>query len=730
MRSLPLLVLVAACKTAPDDPPCPPPPPERGEVRLRQLACAQDLVEGDHAAGRVGDWVLENAHARFVVRDGPEGHALYGLAGGGLVDAVHMADGVQQAPDALRELQMTAGFWMIGPESFDDLSTGSEARLRIAGDWQSMVTLHEVLPIPEPSTRLVQEYVLDAESATLRLITRSTSGDPVPALADLQFWSGAVRPWLPGLGADVPQTGSFEQLAFEPFDDGTAAALAGEGGTIIAIGPVLATGWAGQDTEVVRELTLAPSLSEAMAPHWASSEVVHEDVPLVEVRNADGAPLTRCRQGRPCAAPDAASTIEVWNDDGNGHWSQPLQADVATISVQTDGPFRLSAWGPDRRVFVDADGVASFRLPPGTWELFLTRGPGWTLHTETVELQPGDDHLLAAVLDHVVAHPGWVAADLHVHTERSPDSWVPVARRLEGAMAEDLDVVVLTEHDTIGEGAIEGLLVVRGAEISTMRLGHFNAFPLTPDPDLSGNGAPRWHGTDLAGMVAAVPGDALLQCNHPRFVDGGYAALFDWIALDETTDPALLPCDAVEVFNGTTEADTDAVFADWLMLLQRDIRMTATGVSDSHLTADPLGHPRTLVRVDGPVTEASVIEALRAGRAIATGGPLLELQLSSGAATAGIGDTLAASGPIQATLTVSAPDWMALGTVELYVDGVLVHSEAVDEVQAVGGLKQHVIEVGVADDATNVVAQHRGSADNRPGARRSARAVTNPVWVE
>lgn len=79
-----ILLLACASTTAPPDD-CDPRVLEAGEVRAKQVACSDELVAGGE--GRVGDWLVENAVARFVVRGSYGSLTQLGGAGGTLVDA-------------------------------------------------------------------------------------------------------------------------------------------------------------------------------------------------------------------------------------------------------------------------------------------------------------------------------------------------------------------------------------------------------------------------------------------------------------------------------------------------------------------------------------------------------------------------------------------------------------------------------------------------------------------
>ncbi|MGM0578612.1 MAG: CehA/McbA family metallohydrolase [Myxococcota bacterium] len=799
-------------------PTCPPAAPATGEVRARTLGCPEDLTEGLLAAARPGDVVLENAVSRFVIRTAAEGHALMGLTGGNVVDAVRMEDGAQVGGDGLREYVMTADFHLLAPDGVAVVDDGSAgvARVRVTGTLEPFVTVMEAFPVTlDPETVIMEaEYVLRPDEPVLELRSRflATAEDrPVTVTAwDLAFWGGELRQFLPGHpDPELPSAGFAPLLGATPVspdvDLPSYASAADLSRQVLNLGPVKGFNFDPVDAdadggEVVRWLAvggrdgddlagaLAAVAERSGAPLKRASGTVQGDAwpgVVVEARDDDGAPVARCRPDPEgtfdCRVPaEATRLVAVWlgesAGDPGGTRIEGADAAVgegvtvpapepATLTLRvTDGeaapvPFRLTAQrdGPDgveeHRV-VDADGEASVRLPTGEWEIWVTHGPRHAWHHEAMSLAPGDLAERDVALPQVVDTPGWVAADLHVHTEQSPDSDVPTARRLVGALAEGLDYMVASEHDFVADhgpwharAGVGGRLVVRsGVEASTMRLGHFNVWPLTVDPSLSGQGAPGWHGIEMDGLwdLLGVGDGRIVQCNHPRF-GSGYEAFFDALGLDEATPDDLLACDTMELVNGgRPHEDTPQVLADWSGLLDRGIRVTATGTSDTHRTDEPVGVARTWVRVGdladdfhgaAPGDAATAVEdALRAGRAVASVGPFATVTLvTDDDREAAIGDTLEDPGAaVTARVEVQSPAWMPLGTLEVLVDGEVVREEDLSATEPSDGRHHAVIEVPVTVDGSDrwVAAWHRDAPAPNPGAHRPPWVVTNPVFVD
>ena len=143
--------------------------------------------------------------------------------------------------------------------------------------------------------------------------------------------------------------------------------------------------------------------------------------------------------------------------------------------------------------------------------------------------------------------------------------------------------------------------------------------------------------------------------------------------------------DALEVWNGFDLARPAAVrevMADWMALLARGHHIVATGNSDSHGIRHHLpGYPRTYVSVPGVRIDdaALVTRALRAGRAFVTSGPLLDVRASSAGERAihGPGDSVRlrdAARRVDVRVRVSAPGWMDVRVIELWVGGRLLRT--------------------------------------------------------
>ncbi len=398
-----------------------------------------------------------------------------------------------------------------------------------------------------------------------------------------------------------------------------------------------------------------------------------------------------------------------------------LSAKVTVICPAGPCPFQTSRYRPFYDVdevpstiaavgHVPASGSLELLLPPGAYQLFVTRGPEYSTWPDTfpttgeaIDVTTGGA-AVAATLARVVDTTGWMSADLHVHAVASADSSVANPARIASYLAEGVDVLVSTDHDVITDfgplitqmGAQAQIASMIGCEVTPFDFGHQQAYPVVKGDafDWAGGDGPTLRLDELyAGLKTAFPG-VVLQMNHPRGSGGSLTRLKVDTATSAThekpetfrmvpnpaataADTKLLSnaFDAIEVQNGITP--NLGVMNDWMTFLSRGQVKTATGVSDSHnVNTDVGGYGRTWVRtgIDAPLSfdVPKFAEAIRAHKAIASSGPFITLkaQKTGGGPVAEIGDTLsidAAGGEtIELTVDVQAPEWMKFTAIEIY----------------------------------------------------------------
>jgi hypothetical protein len=392
-------------------------------------------------------------------------------------------------------------------------------------------------------------------------------------------------------------------------------------------------------------------------------------------------------------------------------------------------------------------------LAPGRYRLTASRGPGWSIASAIVDARAGETSPVHLDIEPAIELRGFACADFHVHSAPSFDSDVPLDQRLVSALAEGLDVIAATDHDARGDweppaadlGIGTELLVLVGNEITPDQgagpraLGHFNVYPVPEDVPADGFDLALGGADAVLANARGLAPDAVLQVNHPRWNEWiGYFTVIDFDPRIADGRRAALSTafDAIEVYNGHElsrggPTDVEANLRDWYALLNRGVRVVATGNSDTHrLARAPLGFPRTCVRVDrapGAALDAdALLASLRAGAAIVTSGPWIEASIE-GQGPGGLAPMRASGSALELRLT--APSWAAVDRFAVIVNGrVQVERE-------IGGLPyEDIVIVEEPRDAWVVVRAEGdaplGIAAGRPAHPMRSLAFTNPIFVD
>lgn len=366
--------------------------------------------------------------------------------------------------------------------------------------------------------------------------------------------------------------------------------------------------------------------------------------------------------------------------------------------------------------YVGVTGELDVFVPPGAYGVVVSRGPEfstwpdtWPNAGEPVDLSAADA-TVSAVVGRVIDSTGWMSADLHVHAVASADSAVANLQRAENFLAEGVDVLLSTDHETITDfaptvkaiGAEHLMATMIGEEVTSFSHGHFNTFPLTRKPGTSNGGAFDHAGGEDAptlrapqlfeGIKTEHPG-AVVQLNHPRSSGGGVLTMLrvdtatlkshgiaadynmapDPTATSEDSKLFGAGFDIIEAANGPSASFT--VLNDWMTFLSRGTVRTASGVSDTHdAQSSTGGYARTYAKVgvDRPQDFAPLkfADAMRSHEAFVSNGPFIRFtarKLSGGPAV-DIGGTLsvAAGEQVELTVDVTALEWTHLDRVEIY----------------------------------------------------------------
>lgn len=401
-------------------------------------------------------------------------------------------------------------------------------------------------------------------------------------------------------------------------------------------------------------------------------------------------------------------------------------------------------------------------VPPGEYDISVTRGYEYTTHQGEVTIEAGLTTDLAVTLDHVVDTSGYLSYDGHAHAGPSSDSTVSVPDRIRTAAAEGLDVIVSTDHEIIADwspgveatGLGDWIATVVGQEVTATLPEHTNMYPVEPWPDVDArNGIPRWYGLSLAEIfdLEAERGAGLRQLNHPgEWLEmigydlmTGEATLEDPTLLSFAADDPMWTFDfelfelrngAKRFMAGPDESHAWKLFDVWMSFFNLGHRISAVGVSDVHGYDTP-GKARTYYLspsddVSG-FDENDLVDAMIAGRALVSNGAFARVLVNQ---DAGVGDTITdTDGVIDLAVRVEAIPEVDVTHAKVFVNcdqaAVLVATDPMGVVKI-----DESIELTLAADAHLVVlgfgegSMPRGLSDYNPTG--SPRVVTNPIFVD
>lgn len=204
---------------------------------------------------------------------------------------------------------------------------------------------------------------------------------------------------------------------------------------------------------------------------------------------------------------------------------------------------------------------------------------------------------------------GWYRGDLHVHSEYSHDSLVPVSDWIDGAVTAGLDYLAVTDHRNIDhlfdpDWHSEQVLLLSGIEWGGP--GHGNIFGLRTDNPCDYDD----YDQVLASWTRARLQGAVQSLNHYGD-DPDY-----WDAFFAERPGAKEMLDAFEVWNtwwGVETGKNRTSIARWDALLDEGLHIAAVGGSDTHYTLFPLGFPTTVVHATS-LSPLAILEGIRKGR--------------------------------------------------------------------------------------------------------------------
>ena len=166
----------------------------------------------------------------------------------------------------------------------------------------------------------------------------------------------------------------------------------------------------------------------------------------------------------------------------------PLEdSEIRAIPISGPG---YRAQGAANVIFNHA-GSGETPMPPGLYDVTLSRGMEYTTYQTRISVEPGKTVKVAATLKRVVDTSGFISGDFHLHSEYSTDSNVTLRDRVIGLVAEGVEFAVSSDHNNLADyrSAIKELGLERelkstiGDEVTLSGTIHFNVFPLEIHPD-------------------------------------------------------------------------------------------------------------------------------------------------------------------------------------------------------------------------------------------------------
>ncbi len=421
-----------------------------------------------------------------------------------------------------------------------------------------------------------------------------------------------------------------------------------------------------------------------------------------------------------------------------------------------------------------AQGDFRVPLPPGKYEVIVTRGPEYSHHAQKIDIKPGEEIAIETELKRLVDTTGWISADYHNHSTPSGDNTCGTDDRLINLAAEHIEFAPTTEHNRIYDWAphIEALKLtpflktVVGMEL-TGSGAHFNTFPLKPEPMKQDGGAPVWQKDPRLNAIVlrnyqGEEPDRWVHVNHPdmseNFVDwnrdgradGGYAyfgKMLDGLETQNYRDSNILsdaPFNISKTKGGLGSKVNYIREFIWLQLLNQGMRVWGIGVADAHhVHGNGVGGWRVYVPSDtddpAKVDWRDMSRNSKAGRMILSSGPFLEVETKSGIIAGGLDRV---SEKLDLKVKVQCTDWIDIDRVQILVNGRQLPEYNFTrkdnaEMFKDGVVKfDHTVRLTLSQDAHIIVVATGENSTLKTGFGSSAQsslrptAYNNPIFVD
>ena len=386
-------------------------------------------------------------------------------------------------------------------------------------------------------------------------------------------------------------------------------------------------------------------------------------------------------QARVLSAAGAPAAARIYTIASDGRSYAPdggfarVMAVTETHYFHTNGTFEVEV--PAGKLFLEA--VRGFGFVTAGAEVDVRAGA-----TTSVTLQPRQ---LAAGLE------GWYSGDTHAHDLHQGRFGLTHQTLFDQSVAEDLNVTNVLIHmdgtrlmgrwaDLTGEPhrlSTRTHLLQFGEEFRGS-LGHIGMLgirnyilPLTGGVN---NTAYEQTASDSPYLDGARAQGGIAGFMHPYLTAGKDAS--GWSGSLIPVDVALGKGDFYDV--ASLYSDELASAEMYYKLLNCGFRLAATGGTDNFpdvFRDPPPGTDRTYARVDGPLTVASWLAAVKAGRTFATTGPLIDFTvngLEPGSVLRQPADSMAV-----AIARVRVTSMMPIDRIEVIVNGKIAHTASIND---------------------------------------------------
>jgi hypothetical protein len=275
---------------------------------------------------------------------------------------------------------------------------------------------------------------------------------------------------------------------------------------------------------------------------------------------------------------------------------------------------------------LDDKGKVTAALAPGRYEFNVSSGGGFVAANQVIRLEVRSDQTtrrqvaLTRLFDPRAS--GWYAADPHHHADQA-EAVTPPEFVVRSQLAAGLDLLLVSDHDTSANHATmqrladrRGIPFVPSIELSPS-WGHFNAWPVRPSERLAIDTSTATIGQVIA--EARRQGALIVQANHP-FIPYGY---FSSVAANVAPGGFDAGFDLLEINAERPQYDRTVMRALWGFWNGGHAYYLSSG-SDVHDVWNYVsGRVRTYAHVEGALTARTYAEAVKAGHAYVSYGPLI-----------------------------------------------------------------------------------------------------------